>query len=151
MFRLKYDYHNAKVLVKAEAMGIDAGRLLLDGGRVPASGLAENYQKEQLGGLSLRFQSAIREARETLAASHDPQLADLALDRACYEEMAQLARETGSGFLQGYGPPCGGCGQPEGRRPGGPDGEGERVFYPRCCCPAGVCPSGPWPQPGERS
>ena len=102
VFRLKYDYHNAKVLVKAEAMGIDAGRLLLDGGRVPASGLAENYQKEQLGGLSLRFQSAIREARETLAASHDPQLADLALDRACYEEMAQLARETGSGFLQGY-------------------------------------------------
>ena len=97
-----YDYHNAKVLVKAEAMGIDAGRLLLDGGRVPASGLAENYQKEQLGGLSLRFQSAIREARETLAASHDPQLADLALDRACYEEMAQLARETGSGFLRGY-------------------------------------------------
>ena len=93
VFRLKYDYHNAKVLVKAEAMGIDAGRLLLDGGRVPASGLAENYQKEQLGGLSLRFQSAIREARETLAASHDPQLADLALDRACYEEMAQLARE----------------------------------------------------------
>ena len=102
IFKLKYDYHNAKVLVKAEAMGIDAGRLLLDGGRVPASGLAENYQKEQLGGLSLRFQSAIREARETLAASHDPQLADLALDRACYEEMAQLARETGSGFLQGY-------------------------------------------------
>ena len=102
VFRLKYDYHNAKVLVKAEAMGIDAGRLLLDGGRVTASGLAEGYQKEQLSGLSPRFQSAIREARETLAASHDPQLADLALDRACYEEMAQLAQETGSGFLQGY-------------------------------------------------
>ena len=102
VFRLKYDYHNAKVLVKAEAMGIDAGRLLLDGGRVPASGLAENYQKEQLGGLSLRFQSAIREARETLAASHDPQLADLALDRACYEEMAQLARDLDSRFLQRY-------------------------------------------------
>ena len=102
VFRLKYDYHNAKVLVKAEAMGTDAGRLLLDGGRVPASGLAENYQKEQLGGLSLRFQSAIREARETLAASHDPQLADLALDRACYEEMAQLARDLDSRFLQRY-------------------------------------------------
>ena len=102
VFRLKYDYHNAKVLVKAEAMGIDAGRLLLDGGRVPASELAEGYQKEQLGGLSPRFQSAIREARETLAASHDPQLSDLALDRACYEEMAQLAQETGSAFLQGY-------------------------------------------------
>ena len=102
VFRLKYDYHNAKVLVTAEAMGSDAGRLLLDGGRVPASELAEGYQKEQLGGLSPRFQSAIREARETLAASHDPQLSDLALDRACYEEMAQLAQETGSAFLQGY-------------------------------------------------
>ena len=72
------------------------------GGCVPASELAEGYQKEQLGGLSPRFQSAIREARETLAASHDPQLSDLALDRACYEEMAQLAQETGSAFLQGY-------------------------------------------------
>ena len=57
VFRLKYDYHNAKVLVKAEAMGIDAGRLLLDGGRVPAPELAEGYQKEQLGGLSPAFKA----------------------------------------------------------------------------------------------
>lgn len=140
VFRLKYDYHNAKVLVKAEAMGIDAGRLLLDGGRVPASGLAENYQKEQLGGLSLRFQSAIREAR-----------------RPCCLPRSSAGRPgSGPGLLRGDGPagpgdrerlppgvcpPCGGCGQPEGRRPGGPDGEGERVFIPgaaarRECVPA---------------
>ena len=33
VFRCKYDYHNAKTLVKAQALGIDQNRLLLRGGR----------------------------------------------------------------------------------------------------------------------
>ena len=31
VFRIKYDYHNAKVLLKAEAMGLDPVRLLVGG------------------------------------------------------------------------------------------------------------------------
>ena len=42
------------------------------------------------------------EAKAVLADSRDPQRADLLLDRACYAEMAQLARELDSPFLQGY-------------------------------------------------
>ena len=39
VFKVKYDYHNLKALLKAQAMGIDGGRLLLDAGRVPAASL----------------------------------------------------------------------------------------------------------------
>ena len=41
LFKIKYDYHNAKALLKAEAVGVPAGRMLMDMGRVPAAALAE--------------------------------------------------------------------------------------------------------------
>ena len=37
VFKVKYDYHNLKALLKARSMGTDAGRLLLDAGRVSAA------------------------------------------------------------------------------------------------------------------
>ena len=48
---------------------------------------------------------AARDAAEKAAAllrENDPQGADLVLDAACYADMAALAAETKSGFLQGY-------------------------------------------------
>ena len=33
IFQIKYDYHNAKAILKAEAVGADPERLLLAGGR----------------------------------------------------------------------------------------------------------------------
>lgn len=102
VFQIKYDYHNAKVLIKAQAMGKDGERLLLSGGRYDPKELLEGWRKEELRGLSDTFRAALKQAQETLAATKDPQLSDLVLDRACYEEMAQLAKDTGSKFLQGY-------------------------------------------------
>ena len=46
LFQMKYDYHNAKALVKGEAMGADARRLLSTGGRYNPELLADGYQKE---------------------------------------------------------------------------------------------------------
>ena len=39
IFKLKYDYHNAKTILKAAAMGTDPARMLMDMGRVSASEL----------------------------------------------------------------------------------------------------------------
>ena len=50
IFRVKYDYHNIKALVKAKAMETDAKRILSDCGRVPAEKLLECVEGE--GGLS---------------------------------------------------------------------------------------------------
>jgi V/A-type H+-transporting ATPase subunit C len=102
VFQLKYDYHNAKVLVKSQARGVDGERLLLSGGRYEPQALLEGWSRDDLRMCSDQFRSAVQEAKECLAATEDPQRADLVLDRACYEEMSRLAKELESPFLQGY-------------------------------------------------
>ena len=102
IFQLKYDYHNAKAILKAQAMGVPAERLLLPGGRFDGKELLEGWQREDLRGCSETFRKAMDRAKAALAESRDPQQADVILDRACYEEMARLARELESDFLMGY-------------------------------------------------
>ena len=93
IFRVKYDYHNAKVLLKAAVVGQEAQRLLLHGGRY------DPQQPEQWGDF---FCKAVNEARACLEETKDPQQADLLLDKACFGEMGLLAKECSSDFLQGY-------------------------------------------------
>ena len=102
LFRIKYDYHNAKAALKAEAMGVPADRMLSGAGRVPAGELAEAVRDRALDALPELLAAAIREAREVLDTTRDPQLSDMVLDRWCYRDMADLAEATGSGFLRGY-------------------------------------------------
>lgn len=102
VFRCKYDYHNAKVLVKAEALGVEQDRLLMRGGRYAPEKLAEDYRREDLRGCSDVFRRGVARARETLGATGDPQLADFILDRAYFEELADLAKKADSKFLEGY-------------------------------------------------
>ena len=102
IFQLKYDYHNAKVILKSQAMGGGGEQLLLAGGRYDPQRLLEDWRREELRGCTPVFQRAMAQARAVLEEQHDPQQADLVLDRACYEEMEQLARELDSPFLQGY-------------------------------------------------
>jgi len=102
IFKLKYDYHNGKALLKAQAMGTDPGHMLMDMGRVPAAELREALETSSLDGLPPFLAAALAEAREVLDATRDPQQSDIVLDRWCYRDMAKLAEETGSGFLRGY-------------------------------------------------
>lgn len=102
IFGLKYDYHNAKALVKAQAMGSSPERLLQPGGRYAPELLLNLWQQEELKGCSEVFRRAVEQAKELLKQSRDPQQADLLLDQACYEEMGQLARSMSSEFLMGY-------------------------------------------------
>ena len=102
VFQIKYDYHNAKTLIKAQAMGSDPERLLLAGGRYDPAQLWDGWKREALSGTSEEFRRAMEQAKAALSEGGDPQRADLILDRACYGEMAGLAKELESPFLQGY-------------------------------------------------
>lgn len=102
LFKIKYDYHNVKALLKAEAMGVPAGSMLMDMGRVPAADLEAAVKERDLEHLPETLAAAVAEARQVLETTRDPQLADMVLDRWCYRDMAELAEETGSGFLRGY-------------------------------------------------
>ena len=102
IFKLKYDYHNAKAILKAQAMGMDAGRLLLRGGRYDSDVLLTRWQQESLGGCADTFRRAMEQAAAVLKDTRDPQQADLLLDKAMYAEMTQLAKSSRSAFLEGY-------------------------------------------------
>ena len=102
VFQIKYDYHNAKAILKAQAKGSDPAGLLLSGGRYDGVRLWEEWQRESLSGVTDAFRRAMQSAAAALEEERDPQRADLILDRACYEEMARLAKELESPFLQGY-------------------------------------------------
>lgn len=102
VFQIKYDYHNAKVLIKAAATGETPERLLMSGGRYDPAALADSFRRGELRSCSAPFAQAVKEAGEILSGEGDPQRADLVLDRACYAEMSAAAKDSGSSFLQGY-------------------------------------------------
>lgn len=102
IFKLKYDYHNIKAILKAEAMDTDPAGMLMDMGRVSAAELKEALRSGELDGLPPLLASAAAEAREVLQTTRDPQLCDIVLDRWCYRDMDAAAEATGSAFLRGY-------------------------------------------------
>lgn len=100
VFRLKYEYHNAKVIVKSGGAG---GEGLLSGsGRCEAKELLAVYESGENTDLSETLAEAMAEAKVTLARTGNPQLADFILDRAYFSELTRLAQEIGDGFISGY-------------------------------------------------
>ncbi len=102
LFKLKYDYHNAKTIIKAEAMGSDPKRLLSDSGRIPGLRLLEIYNEDKRILLPEKLANAMVEAKAVLARTSNPQLSDFVLDKAYFGEVKAAAEKVGSPFLKGY-------------------------------------------------
>ena len=101
-FRIKYDAHNAKVLLKSEAIGADAASLCSRAGRIAPEKLREAWQEEKLSQLPETFGKALAEAGSTLSRTANPQLADFVLDKAMFREMLDAAKAADCPFLEGY-------------------------------------------------
>lgn len=102
IFRMKYDYHNAKTVIKAEAMAQEPLRLMSGSGRVAPEKLLELYNDEKYSQLPEKLGQAMAEARSTLARTANPQLADFILDKAYFAELTAAAKRVGCPFLEGY-------------------------------------------------
>jgi len=102
LFRLRYDYHNAKVLIKAQAVGQNMDSLLSSAGRVEPDKLKEAFITGDHRFLPAILGKAMLEARDILARTDNPQLADFELDRACNEEMKRFAAKLDNKFVSGY-------------------------------------------------
>ena len=98
LFRIKYDYHNLKALLKGGFE--DVKHILVDQGRVDGSLLAEGLREG--GSLPGRLAEAGEEGREVLHTTRDPQLMEIVLDRWYYRELLETAEGSQSGFLLGY-------------------------------------------------
>ena len=102
IFRLKYDYHNAKVLVKAGAMGSTGNRLFSDMGRISGEKLESAVAEGKFSEVPEALASSIQEAQVVLAKTGNSQAAEFILDRAYHKELGQLAAKQDSAFLKGY-------------------------------------------------
>ncbi len=102
LFRLKYDYHNLKSVIKADALGQDASYLLSTSGTIPPATLLAMAREQDYAKLPRAMKQAAEQAADLLARTGDPQLSDLLLDRTMTAQMLALAEETGSEFLLGY-------------------------------------------------
>lgn len=102
VFRIRFDYHNAKVMVKSEAADVDAAYLLSDSGRITPEELIEAYHSEDYRHFPYEFKTAIIEAKSVLQRTENPQLSDFILDKAFFTELFKEAGKISSPFLMSY-------------------------------------------------
>ena len=102
IFRMKYDYHNLKALLKGAALGKTVDHILMDIGRVPLQDLRFAVANDDVSVLPSCLGEALIETREVLNATRDPQLSDVLADQWYFRDLSTLAEEIGSAFVQGY-------------------------------------------------
>ncbi len=102
IFKIRYDYHNIKVVLKAEAMETSTDEMISDLGRVPADELKKALDSGEMDRLPGYLEKAAIEGREVLSATRDPQLSDIVLDRWYFKDLLETAESTGSDFLISY-------------------------------------------------
>ena len=101
VFKLKYDYHNLKVLIKSR--GSDVSALLVNAGRVSAPVMERRRRDDgNWDFLDSAMAAAAKEAERVLAQTGDPQRSDALLDRAYYSQMLSMAEEARCSYLEDY-------------------------------------------------
>ena len=103
LFRMKYGYHNAKVIVKSMGDPEKDADLLSDAARFTPEEILAVYQSESdNGALPAAYAAAIREAKTALARTGNPQIADYILDKTFFAESLREAKKSGKPFIENY-------------------------------------------------
>ena len=102
IFRARYDYHNAKAIIKGEGMGVNTGNILSSAGRIAAGKLEEAFREDDFRDVPEKLGTAMAEAKGELARTDNPQAADFILDRAYFAELLSLAGQITSPFAAQY-------------------------------------------------
>ncbi|WP_206458448.1 V-type ATP synthase subunit C [Anaerovorax sp. IOR16] len=101
-FLYPYDYHNLKVLLKAEFSDTEAEPFLMDIGTIPKSKLMVMVRERSFMDMPEEMKRAVQEVIDVFGRTADPQVIDFILDRACYESMCKAADNSGSEYIRGY-------------------------------------------------
>ncbi len=102
LFRIPYDAHNAKVLLKANLTGASPEGLLSPCGGVSPERLQECIEGGTAAGLPAWLRHGLEAARRSWTGSRSVQLVDVAMDQACFAGMKETARRSGSAAAERY-------------------------------------------------
>ncbi|MEG2857806.1 MAG: V-type ATPase subunit, partial [Clostridia bacterium] len=102
VFRVKYDYHNIKAILKGDARGVSPDALLINAGTIAASALRTHMRQMDYRDMAPIMRAAVEQAREILNRTSDPQLMDFVLDHAYFAQLIQMAKLSDVAFLKSY-------------------------------------------------
>ena len=103
LYRMRYGYHNAKVLVKSKGDPQANASMFSRASRYSIEQLLEAYHAEEyLGPMPVVYAQAIRDAKLVLARTNNPQLADFILDKAYYAEELKEAEKLKKPFFKEF-------------------------------------------------
>ncbi|MBQ8140315.1 MAG: V-type ATPase subunit [Clostridia bacterium] len=92
--RYQYDCNNVKAVIKCNSRGVDPSDMLFELGTVPAKRVSEIIRDKKYSELPPHMSEAAERAAEALASTANPQQVDLILDKACFADMLDSAKET---------------------------------------------------------
>ena len=95
-----FDYHNVKVCLKAELLGITPDEnYLVSTGSIDWMKTVAMVRDRNFSFMRPHMKEGINEAMEYFGKSKDPQDIDIILDKACYKDMIEKAEETQEQFV----------------------------------------------------
>ena len=96
---LKYDYHNAKVLLKAKVLGKDLSSMLIKLGNLDLQEIKRKIDSDNLKSINGILGKGIQEAMKVFEETKDPQKIDIIIDKYMYEELVEINKSLNYKFI----------------------------------------------------
>jgi V/A-type H+-transporting ATPase subunit C len=93
--RYQYDANNIKAIIKCAARGVSVESMLSPLGSVSTESAKNAFKEKDYGVFSKNIAQAISEAEDAFAKTSNPQQIDFIIDRACFADMLDSARQSG--------------------------------------------------------
>jgi V/A-type H+-transporting ATPase subunit C len=97
-----YDYHNLKVIMKSEFLGIDASASLVDTGTINLKMLKYAVKERDFTVLTENMRNALNDILDNFPKNKDPQYIDIIFDKYCYDEMLKSAEGLSNTYVTEY-------------------------------------------------
>ena len=100
-FTLKYDFHNLKVVAKSAILGTENGNFS-HLGEIPPEEIKKYAQEDSSANIPDSIKAAYDRAIEAYESTSDPQQVDFVLDRALFDNLNEIVKQSRDPFLRDY-------------------------------------------------
>lgn len=102
IFRIRNDYHNLKVAVKAVTRGVSPETMLLKHSVYSPQQIVSALESRDYSQLPDVLQEPAKQAMASLLQTGDGQLCDIIIDHAALEHISKLGEESDNNFIRQY-------------------------------------------------